>query len=151
MKEVCVRDDHQSKDNHKRNRLKASQILSEHKARGSMGAGKDEVPDYQSQYTGPLDLMSSNQPSGLPTLQSANVKVSGERLADTTLHFHHEAWRDVKIVQHHCLIVHSWGPEHFMRRLWSDMARQSRSPGSQLPEHHTVPKASIPACLWILH
>lgn len=91
MKEVRVRDDHQSKDNHKRNRLKASQTLSEHKARGSMGAGKDEVPDYQSQYTGPLDLMSSNQPSGLPILQSANVKVSGERLADTTLHFHHEA------------------------------------------------------------
>lgn len=86
MKEVRVRADHQSKDNHKRNRLKASQTLSEYKARGSMGAGKDGVPDCQSQYTGPLGLTPSNQPAGLPTLQSANVKVSGERLADTTLH-----------------------------------------------------------------
>lgn len=42
MKEVRVRDDHQSRDNHKINSLKASQTLSEYKARGFMGAGKME-------------------------------------------------------------------------------------------------------------
>lgn len=66
MKEVCVRDDHQSRDNHKINSLKASQTLSEYKARGSIGAGKNGVLGCQSQNTGPLDFMSSNQPAGLP-------------------------------------------------------------------------------------
>lgn len=76
-------------------RLKASQTLSEYKARHPQKLARMQCETAKASMIVPY--ISPNYTAALSTLQSSNVRVSGERLTNTTFHFHREAIKLLKL------------------------------------------------------